>query len=356
MNTARKLNFENTLFFIGLDVHKKNWTVTIRCNGIELRTYSMNPSPQELANHMKRNYPGGVYYCVYEAGFCGFWICRELNDLGLKCIVTNAADVPTAQKEKVNKKDPVDSRKLARELENGSLEPIYIPDIYHEQVRSLMRLRYKHVQQQTRIKNRIKSMLHYYGIPIPPDMKERRWSGAFIGWLRTLEFKTACGKYCLDNLLEQLTECRNHIVKTVRELKKESKSDKIAQIMKAILTVPGISFITAMTFYTEIIDMRRFKTLDKTANYVGLVPSTKSTGDNETDRGISFRKNKYLRYLIIEAAWVAVRKDPALTLKFNELIRRMSKQDAIIRIAKKLLNRIRHVWLYQTEYAIAVLE
>jgi len=39
------LNFDGQKFFIGLDVHKKNWTVTIRSLGIELTTFSMNPSP-----------------------------------------------------------------------------------------------------------------------------------------------------------------------------------------------------------------------------------------------------------------------------------------------------------------------
>ena len=63
-----------------------------------------------------------------------------------------------------------------------------------------------------------------------------------------------------------------------------------------------------------------------------------------------------LRYLIIEAAWVAVRKDPALLLAYNQLLRRMKSQDAIIRIAKKLLNRIYHVWKNETYYVTAVVE
>ena len=47
-----------------------------------------------------------------------------------------------------------------------------------------------------------------------------------------------------------------------------------------------------------------------------------------------------------------MRKDPALTLAFAELTKRMKKQDAIIRMAKKLVNRIRYVWKNQTVYKI----
>jgi len=38
------------------------------------------------------------------------------------------------------------------------------------------------------------------------------------------------------------------------------------------------------------------------------------------------------------------------------VLRRMSKERAIIRIAKKLLNRVRHVWLKQTAYVVSVVE
>jgi hypothetical protein len=66
--------------------------------------------------------------------------------------------------------------------------------------------------------------------------------------------------------------------------------------------------------------------------------------------------NKYLRNLLIEAAWIAVRKDPALTSGFNGYLKRMSKQEAIIRIAKKLLNRVRTVWKEKKEYVCSVVK
>ena len=98
----------------------------------------------------------------------------------------------------------------------------------------------------------------------------------------------------------------------------------------------------------------RFKSLDELACFVGLVPAVYGSGEKEKVLGLSNRHNRYLRNMLIESAWVAVRKDPALTLKYSELIRRMSKQEAIIRIAKKLLNRIRFVWKNNTCYSFAL--
>jgi transposase len=349
------LSFSNLHFFIGIDTHLKSWRVTIINSGIELKTFSMNPSPVELYNYLTKHYPGGTYHIVYEAGFCGFWPQRKFTELGVSCIVVNPADVPSSNKEKVVKTDPSDSRKLARELENGSLRSIYIPDIYSEQLRSLMRLRFRLTQQQTRIKNRIKMLLYNYGIIIPKEhLTNSRWSGYFIHWLKSVRLSSSAGQFTLDNLLLQLEQTREHLKKVLRQLREESKSEHISSVISSLCSVPGIAFITAMSLYTEIIDIRRFNKFDELCSFVGLVPSVYSSGETEFTRGISFRHNKFLRPLLIEAAWTAVKKDPALTLRFNELIKQMPKQKAIIRIAKKLLRRIRHVWLYQDSYVRAL--
>lgn len=351
----KTLTFSNLHFFIGIDTHLKNWRVTIRNSGLELKTFSMNPSVDELYRYLIKHYPDGIFFIVYEAGFCGFWPQRRFNKLGINCIVVNPADVPSSNKEKVIKSDPVDSRKLARELENGSLKAIYVPDLYAEQLRSLMRLRFRLVQNQTRIKNRIKMLLYNYGIIIPKEhLSNSRWSGYFIHWLKSVKLSSSAGQFTLDNLLLQLHETREHLKGVLRQLRLEAKSDNIAPVINSLISVPGIAFITAMSLYTEIIDIRRFNRFEQLCSFVGLVPSIYSSGETEYSRGISFRHNKFLRPILVEAAWTAVKKDPALTLRFNELIKQMPKQKAIIRIAKKLLRRIRHVWIYQDNYIKAL--
>ena len=103
-------------------------------------------------------------------------------------------------------------------------------------------------------------------------------------------------------------------------------------------------------------DIYRFRTLDHMSSFVGLVPSVHSSGEYEWNGRLTNRKNSYLRHMLIEASWIAIWKDSALLLAFNELTKRMSKQRAIVRIARKLLNRIRYVWLNQESYVYAVVE
>jgi len=356
MSTSKRIDFTGQDFFIGLDVHVRQWTVTIRHNDMELKTFSMDPSPSVLARHMDQHYPGGRYHSVYEAGFCGFWPHRELSRLGFDTIVVHPADVPTSNKEKDRKTDPVDSRKLARELARKNLKGIYVPDEFHEQLRSLVRLHGKITTSSTRVKNRIKGYLHLSGIPIPPRSECTPWSRNFIRWLEELQFNSAAGTQYLRFCLDELRCHRQRLARVTKSLRALIKESEIDPLIKLFRSVPGVGFKTAITYYTELVDMDRFSRLDRLTSFVGLVPSVSGSDDTQHVRGLTTRRNRYLRYLIIEAAWVAIRKDPALLYCFNELTKRMKKQEAIIRIAKKLLNRLRYVWRKGVPYCPGVIE
>ena len=351
----KELDFKGQSIFIGIDVHLKNWTVTIRMKDLHLKTFSMDPSPELLYRHLIQHYPGADYRNVYEAGFCGFWVHRELEKRGINGIVANPLDIPSTNKEKRRKGDRVDSSKLSRELANGDLIGIYVPDIFHEQLRSFCRLYSREVEHLRRIKCRIRSHLHSYGIEIPIRSELSPWTARFIAWLETVEFSHAPGKAYLSECIEELKEAKIRIHRIVKTLRDYSREEPIRRIVRDyLMSVPGVGFITAILFYSEIIDMKRFGDFDHLAAYVGFIPDVEGSGDREVTLGLTRRQNRYLRYLLIEAAWVAVRKDPAMTQKFGELTKRMSKQMAIVRIAKKLLSRMRRVWLNEKHYSFGL--
>jgi transposase len=350
------LDCNNQRFYVGIDVHKKSWNVTIRSGGLSLKTYSMEPSPEQLQKYMKENYPEGVYYSVYEAGFSGYWAHRQLEDLGFKNIIVSPNDVPTNGKEKLYKTDSIDSRKLARELENGSIKGIYIPSQLNQELRSLVRMRYQLVQSSTRLKNQIKSYLDFYGYKIPENYQTKHWSGIFIKYLRSLNFQYSIGKDQLEIYLNDLTENRDLIVEVVKKIKRYCCEYGFYKTIQLLMTVPGIGYITSVTIYSELMDINRFPRIENLASYVGLTPSVSSSGEKETTLGLKMQHNRYLRSLFIEASWIAVRKDPALTVSFNEYIKRMSKQEAIVRIAKKLLNRVRTVLKENRGYVCSVVK
>jgi len=345
-NTLR--SYEGQDFFLGIDVHLKSWTVTVRTLGLQIEQFTMPPSAEALAGHMMRKYPGGICHSVYEAGFSGYSAHRQLLHLGIHNIVTNPGDIPTRNKERDKKKDRVDSCKLARELQNDSLAAVYVPSRPQEDLRSLCRLRKKLVDHSTRLKNRIKGHLYYRGIVLPGNDEMSHWSANFITWLE---------QYCpegrnpgADSLrisLEELRQQRRRITDTVRLLRRYTRNNATVRLLRSI---PGFGFVAAVTFYTEIMDMKRFRTLERLCCHVGLVPGSNDSGEKKRGGEMSSLGNRHLRYILVEAAWVAIRHDPELLHSFSQYCRHMKKNRAIIKIARKLLNKIRAVWLTGKAY------
>jgi transposase len=268
--------------------------------------------------------------------------------------VVNPADVPSIHKERTFKTDRIDARKLARALRNGELTPVYVPNRAALEDRSLVRTRYSLVRKQTRCKNQIKGLLSFYGIPLPQEPSTVNWSKRFILWLEQLTLQSPNGTLALKALIQELKYLRQMIAESTKQIRALANEPPYCSYTVFLITIPGISTLAAMILLTELITLSRFRTLDHLSSYVGLVPGEYSSGEREITTGISPRRNPFLRGLIIECAWVAVRKDPALVLAFNKLCTRMPKHQAIIRIAHKLLNRIRFVLKHQTSYVPAV--
>jgi transposase len=355
--TSKSISFKGENIYVGIDTHLKNWTVTILTENNFHKKYSQDPSPKVLYNYLHKNFPDATYYSAYEASFCGFHIHRKLLDFGIKNIVVNPADVPTTDKEKRQKEDARDSRKLAMTLRSGELKGIYIPSQESEELRSLVRYRRTLVKDISRGKNRVKSNLYFHGIKIPPENQQasKYWSNKFTNWLRSINHTTEYGTAVLQYLIDTNLELRKRLLTVTNEIRKAAKNDKYSNLVRFLTSIPGIGIIAAMTIISELETLSRFKNFDRLASYVGLVPTTHSSGDKNISGKISPRANLILRNVLIESAWIAARIDPALSLAYNNLCKRMKPSNAIIRIAKKLLNRVKYVMNNEEEYVCSVI-
>jgi len=351
-----KISFNGQNVYLGIDTHLKSWKVTVLLENSVFKTFSQDPCAEVLKKFLRRNFPEATYYSAYEASFCGYSVHRELEKQGIKNIVVNPADVPTTDKDRKQKEDKRDSRKIAKSLRNGDLQGIYIPTTITMEFRTMVRYRKTLVKEVNRNKSRVKSLLYFNGIKVPPelDTTSKHWSARYTKWLKELSFSSKFGNKTLDMLIEATTYYRQKLLEVTRELRNIQEESGYGKKIKLLISIPGIGIITALTLLSEIEDINRFKNLDTLCSYIGLVPSTNSSGEKELIGDITPRANKPLRNVIIEAAWVAVRNDPSLALKYNQLRQKMEPNKAIIRIAKKLLNRIRYVLKNEQEYVLSV--
>ena len=356
---SKAISFKGQNIFVGIDVHLKTWAVTVLTeSGGYKSAFTQPSSSKSLFEHLAKNYPDGIYHAVYESGFSGYSSCYELRELGVDCIVAHAADVPTSQKERLAKTDPVDSAKLARELRNGSLKAIYLPPKERLGDRELMRTRQTVMKDMRRVKSRIKHLLYNNGVQYPERFKSSRshWTRAFIAWLQNDVELLSQKRMALDMEIEELLHLRGMVLKINRSIREMSRSDVYKDQYNLLIGIPGIGMITAMTVLTEIVDPQRFSSLKKFLSYLGLIPTMDNSGDTVKDGSITPRGNQKIRRMMIESAWTTIRYDRELAASFGNYSKYMKKNQAIVRIARKLAGRVWHVFKYGEEYKKCQLE
>lgn len=341
--------FQGQSIYIGIDVHRKDFKVSIMAGSVFYKTFSSPPQAGVIVNYLHNNFPGANYFSAYEAGFSGFGLHRSLTRLGINSIVVNAADIPTTDKERQQKEDRRDSRKIVQSLRLGQLKAIHVPSIRNQQDRGLLRVRDRIVRDLTRNKNRIKALLYFQGIECPQRYSSH-WSLAYIKWLENVQFDHDSGKSSLKAYVDQVKDQRTLLLKLNRQIRELSRTTDYKKNMELLISIPGIGPLTAMKLLTELESMDRFETFDHLASYVGLVPSTRSSGQNEISTGITKRRNSSLRGALIESAWIAIRNDPAMLAFYQKHCKAMMGNKSIVRVAKKLLNRVRHILQKQEPY------
>jgi len=349
----KQLDFTGQNIYAGIDVHKSSWQVSIMSEDLYHKTFNQPPDPEVLHSYLCKNFPKGNYFSVYEAGFCGFWIHEKLQSLGIKNIVVNPADVPSTDKEKKQKTDKVDSNKLAKQLRRGNLDGIYIHKRSLLEDRNLIRVRHTLVKDLTRYKNRVKSELYFFGIEVPEQYNRDAsyWSNPFLKWLAQVEFQQNSGNDSFRILINQVIVLRSQLLEVNRKVRAMALTDFYRQRVSLLRTIPGIGITTAMVILTEIEDINRFKTPEKLRSYVGLTPTSRSSGEKQVHGDMINRGNSFIKSTIIESSWIAARLDPVLHKDFINYFKRMNKNKATVRIACKLLNRIYFVLKNELPYS-----
>lgn len=111
---------------------------------------------------------------------------------------------------------------------------------------------------------------------------------------------------------------------------------------KLLMTIPGISFYSALLIVSEIGDVTRFSDSYHLMSYAGLVPSTHSSGGMTYHGRITKTGNPDLRWILNQCAWSNVRSLPEGKLAFfyAKLSRKKGNTKAITATSAKLLRII----------------
>lgn len=341
--------------FIGIDIHKKQWSVHLRTDICEHRGFTMPPSPDALFQYVHRHFADHQVSVAFEIGCCGFWAAREMLGYGWQVTVVNPGDVKRSDKHRYHKTDRIDSRHLCHQLQKEELHGIYVPPQEQEQLLSLLRQRNHITMLLRKEKSLIKASLLYSGIKIPEAYDTPHWSHAFLDWLKGLGWSYTPGKESLMSKLRILEVLHREYLGVANGLRAWCRRHH-KQDYYLLKSIPGIGGYLAAAILAELGDLRRFDNERQLSNYIGLVPGIHQSDESSRKVGLTPRSRSLLRSYLIEASWIALRRNPQMQIYYRKHMGKEPKA-IIVKVAHKLvramLSVIKNGRPYQLNYQTA---
>jgi len=340
--------YHNKHLFVGIDVHKKRWVVTVRTYDLELKTFSMFPSSEELESFLDTHYRLALFHIVYECSFSGFWIYDYFKEKDYDIIVT-----PTNRIYRDGshvKTDKIDSRKLAFQLSRGLLKEVIVPTEKIREYRTIFRIHDKQKEREGVILREIRCILEQRNHPL----KWERWNKAFVAKLKTIKFQEEIFNRKFASVIKEYEFVCQQIKDSKERIREMTEDEELREHILRIEKISGVGIISAVRMVVFFFDQKdRFKTGNQLTHHIGLTPSEWSSGDEIRKGKTGLSGDKQLRSIIIQLAWVAVRKDGSLLGKFEKVYKNSGcKQKAIVAVARKLMMKIHAITIKEEDYEV----
>jgi transposase len=253
----------------------------------------------------------------------------RLDDRNIRVSLANPLKTKAIASARI-KSDKVDARILAHLLRSNLIAESYVPVKPLREIRALIRHRAAIVRIRTMVKNQIHAIVDKQGYSCSySDM----FGKGGLEWLRNLKLPSL-DKLILDNHLTHLESLNEQTNRVNEEIHRKACEDKDVRLL---LSLTGVDVYTALLIRSEIGSIDRFPNYKKLVSWAGLAPSLHQSGNVEYHGSITKQGSSMLRWVMVEAARVAVVNDPRMRSFYERVKHRRGDQKAIIAVANKML-------------------
>jgi transposase len=329
---------------IGMDVHRDFCEVAIADGGRVRAAGRIETTPARLELFAQSLAPTDEV--AIEATANALAIARIIEPHVGRVVLANPKAVRETSRRA--KTDKIDAKVLAQLLAVGFLDRVWTPDEAARTRRRLISRRCALVRQRTREKNQVHAALQRNLIERPPmsdlfGVKGRVWLAERVAQLPLDERLT------VEACLRQIDFVEDELERLDKILAADALSDDDAL---RLMTLPGVSAVTAVALLGAIGDVSRFRTPRHLVGYFGLDPRVRQSGSEPAKHGkISKQGPGEVRGLLVEAAWHAARTAGPLRAFHQRLATRRGANIATVAVARKLVIVAWHLLSRGEDYA-----
>lgn len=324
--------------FVGLDVHKRSVMVAAVDAQQQVVLRPLRLSWDRFALWSQQHLqPGDAV--VLEATTNAWHLYDQLHPSVASVTVANPALIKWISAASI-KTDSHDTLKLARLLAAGLIPAVWVPPPPVRQLRALVSHRQRLIRQRTQARNRLHSLLHRHNFATPEGPL---FAAAQREWWQQLPL-APLEQLLVSQDLQLLDAVEPLLAQVEQQLCLESVSALWVAQVPFLVQHTGIGVLTAMIVLAAIGDVARFAHAQQVVGYAGLGAAVHDSADTHRGGHITKQGRRELRAALVEAAWVAVRHNAHWKARFESLERHLSKEKAIVAVARQLLVAVWHTW------------
>ena len=288
--------------YVGMDVHKDSISVAVAAAGrAEAHFYGkIDNKPEAVRRLISALAPSGqrMHFC-YEAGPCGYGLCRQIRDTEHDCDVIAPSMTSRKPGDRV-KTDRRDGLTLARLDRAGELSTVWTPSPEHEAIRDLSRARgdFKLIDKQLR--QRLGALL------LRHDKRfggRKNWTQAHFRWLETQRFEQPASQLAYEEYAEAVRQAQARTARVEQQLHDQLEGWSLGPQAQALTALRGVDWLAGMTLLAELGDLTRFDSPRELIGFVGLTSAEHSSGPKRRQGAITKAGNEHARRLLVECAW-----------------------------------------------------
>ena len=315
--------------YCGVDFHARQQTICY-CEttdgGIQCRELHHE---QDDVRGFYSQFAGEVIVGLEASGY-STWFIELLERLGHQVWLGDATEIRRRARRR-QKNDRRDAELILDLLRRQEFPKVHRPSFESREVLRLLRYRHRLVQMRTKCKNSLQALAFSAGSARRVTLLSQKGRERFL----QLPMSEAMDRQRRE-WLSLVTEFDRRIKELDGWLAEQAKQD---QRVLRLQTHPGIGLLSSLALVHSLEPVSRFMGGRKVAAYVGLEPMEYSSGDKQRFGSISKGGSRLLRYLLVEAAQTAVRRDQEMKSFYLRLRHRRGAQKAKVAAARKLLIR-----------------
>jgi transposase len=227
------------------------------------------------------------------------------------------------------KTDKLDAQLLANLLRINQIPLAYIPPEPFQQLRDLTRSRARLGRHLAEVKIQLRALLARQNRDSP---YRTPFGPRGLGWFRGQDFGP------IENMVrDELLERFRHYAKqmTLFDKRLEEMRQAFPQV-DALADIHGIGLYSALLIVAEIGEAERFRTAKQVGAYTGLTSRVHQSGGHCYQGSITRQGSPWLRWVLVQAAMKAVRRDVALKNFYSRIRKRSGAKIARVAAARKL--------------------